>query len=199
MARSSGALGPHLYVVGEDGDDEGPVKIGLTAGHISRSGRPNLQAGNWRQLVVLHREPIAYEDLRWTEWLIHQNLRPRRVLGEWFKIRDLVPARGGWASLLERAQLGRIRGCARWSLERNGHRLERVTRLTVGEPRQFAAHCSCGHVLVGDLKRSMSTVLAQLAVEHLGYGRRDPVVIELRRLFRAERAADPIDRLPDYE
>jgi len=41
-----------------------------------------------------------------------------------------------------------------------------LRRVTVGEPRQFEAECSCGHVLVGELGQALSTVQSRFLVEH---------------------------------
>src|SRR6516225_2763885 len=67
-------VGPHIYVIGEVEAPKGPVKIGLNSLGGSRTGRPGLSTGNWRQLEVLHRKPMAFKDLRWTEWIIHTHL-----------------------------------------------------------------------------------------------------------------------------
>jgi hypothetical protein len=73
-ALGMAGVGPHLYVVGEREEPDGPVKIGLNSGGASRTGRAGLSIGNWRHLGVLHRKAIALEDLRWTEWIIHKHL-----------------------------------------------------------------------------------------------------------------------------
>lgn len=138
------AIGPHLYALGEVADDQGPVKIGLMARHPSCSGRESLQAGNWRGLEVLHREPMPYQDP------------------------------GGPSA----------------------------SSIRTHDRAVFSAHGSgseSGHVFVGELERSMSTVLVQFAVEHLGYARRSPVVADLRRLLRAEHPKDPVDLLSGFE
>ena len=48
-------VGPHLYVVGEPEEPDGPVKIGLNTGSVSRTGRGGINIGNWRKLYVEHR------------------------------------------------------------------------------------------------------------------------------------------------
>ncbi len=69
-----GGVGPHLYVVGEREGPDGPVKIGISKSSASRTGRSGINVGNWRELEVVHSEPMAFEDLRWTEWIIHKHL-----------------------------------------------------------------------------------------------------------------------------
>ena len=190
--RSATPLGPHLYVVGEEGVPSGPTKIGMTTGHSARSGRPNLQGGNWRRLTVLHREPYPFEDLRWTEWVIHQNLRPRHVLGEWYRVRDLAEPLG-WSKFLRRSYRGGVLDGERWTLSRGRHRVLKMTQLLPVKPRRFSVHCACGEVTTSQPNTSMMSALAEFAIDHLGLPSRGPVVTDLRRRFRTTRTADPIE------
>ena len=134
----------HIYVVGEVEEPGGPVKIGVTTVRESSSGRAGLSSGNWRQLEVLYREPVPVRGLRWREWLIHRHLDRWHVRGEWFRVRHLQRRLGGWPQLLDAAYAGTVPGCTRWILGNREHHLVEMRRLTVGEPRQFVAVCSCG-------------------------------------------------------
>jgi hypothetical protein len=173
-------VGPHLYVVGEREEPGGPVKIGLTTGGASRSGRGGINVGNWRELCVEHRWFMAFEDLRWTEWLIHEHLTRWRRRGEWFDVRP-VARPYGWAEFLSRSATGDIPGCTPWQLGSDDHHLVRMRRLTKKPPRQFDAACACGVVVVGDPGMVMTRVQARFALEHLGLAPTDAAVMELTR------------------
>ena len=110
---------PHLYVVGEV-DVAGPVKIGIT-----RSSRPGLNTGNWRELEVLNEHPVDEALLRWTEYLIHRRLHHRHVRGEWFFVRDL--AMDDWPRFLDAVIAGDgTVDVFDFKLAANGHSLDRV-------------------------------------------------------------------------
>ena len=184
-AEATGALGmadvgPHLYVVGELEEPDGPVKIGLNSGGVSRTGRAGLSTGNPRQLDVLHRRPMAFEDLRWTEWIIHKHLTPWRLRGEWFDVRP-VARPYGWEEFLSRSETGDIPGCTPWRLGSEDHHLVRMRRLTKKEPRQFDAVCVCGVVVVGDPGLGLPKVQQRFALEHLHLAPTDAAVVELTR------------------
>jgi hypothetical protein len=55
-------------------------------------------------LDVLHRKPMAFEDLRWTEWIIHKHLTPWRLRGEWFDVRPVARSTDGKSSCPGRKQ-----------------------------------------------------------------------------------------------
>ena len=139
-------VGPHLYVVGEREEPDGPVKIGISKSGASRTGRGGINVGNWRALYLEHSQPMAFEDLRWTEWIIHKHLTPWRVRGEWFKVRP-VARPYGWSEFLSRSAKGDIPGCTPWRLGSDDHHLVRVRRLTKKPPRRFDAACACGVVV----------------------------------------------------
>jgi hypothetical protein len=174
------AVGPHLYVVGEREVPDGPVKIGLNSGGVSRTGRAGLSTGNPRQLDVLYRKPVAFEDLRWTEWIIHKHLTRWQRRGEWFDVRP-VARPYGWEEFLSRSKTGDIPGCTSWQLGSDDHHLVRMRRLTKKEPRQFDAVCVCGVVIKGDPGLGLRSVQERFAVEHLGFGPTDAAVLELTR------------------
>jgi hypothetical protein len=171
-------VGPHLYVVGELEEPDGPVKIGLNSGGASRSGRAGLSIGNWRQLVVLYRKPMAFEDLRWTEWIIHKHLTPWRLRGEWFDVRS-VARPFGWEEFLSRSATGDIPGGMPWRLGSDDHHLVRMRRLTKKEPRQFDAVCVCGVVIKGDPGVGLRSAQERFALEHLHLAPTDAAVVEL--------------------
>ena len=179
-ALGMAGVGPHLYVVGEREEPDGPVKIGLNSGGASRSGRAGLSIGNWRQLDVLHRKPMAFEDLRWTEWIIHKHLTRWRVRGEWFDVRP-VARPYGWEEFLSRSETGDIPGCTPWQLGSDDHHLVRMRRLTKKEPRQFDAVCVCGVVIKGDPGLGLRSVQERFALEHLRLAPTDAAVVELAR------------------
>jgi len=157
------------------------VKIGLTTGRLSKTGRANLGTGNWRTLTVLYGQQVPAEELRWREWLIHAHLRRWHVRGEWFDIRAIAAEVGGWRTFLDLAFSGDLPGCSSWRLGDDDHRLVSMTRLTVGMPRQFAATCSCGATTTGSLGKALESVQVQFAVDHLGLPGTDPVVQALRQ------------------
>ena len=172
--------GPHLYVVGEVEEPDGPVKIGLNSRGASRTGRAGLSTGNWRKLEVLHRKPMAFEDLRWTEWIIHKHLTPWRLRGEWFDMRP-VARPYGWEEFLSRSETGDIPGCTPWQLGSDDHHLVRMRRLTKKAPRQFDAVCVCGVVIKRDPGLGLRSVQERFALEHLRLAPTDAAVMELTR------------------
>jgi hypothetical protein len=174
--------GPHLYVVGERDVPDGPVKIGLNSRGASRTGRAGLSTGNWRKLEVLHRQPIPFEDLRWTEWIIHKHLTPWHVHGEWFKVRPVAHRYGwDWEEFLTRAAKREIPDGKPWQLGTDDHHLVRMRRLTKKKPRQFDAVCFCGVVVVGEPSQGLSSVQKRFALEHASLAPSDPAVLELTR------------------
>ena len=179
-ALGMAGVGPHLYVLGEREEPDGPVKIGLTSGGASRTGRSGLSTGNPRQLEVLYRKPMAFEDLRWTEWIIHKHLTPWRLRGEWFDVRP-VARPYGWEEFLSRSETGDIPGCTPWQLGSDDHHLVRMRRLTRNAPRQFDAVCVCGVVIKGDAGLGLPSVQERFALEHLRLAPTDAAVVELTR------------------
>ena len=175
-------VGPHLYVVGERDDPDGPVKIGLNSRGASRTGRAGLSTGNPRELEVLHRKPMAFEDLRWTEWIIHKHLTRWRMRGEWFEVRPVKRRYGWeWEEFLSRSKTGDIPGCTLWRLGGDDHHLVRMRRLTKKAPRQFDAVCVCGVVIKGDPGLGLPSVQERFALEHLRLAPTDAAVVELTR------------------
>ena len=174
------AVSPRLYVVGEREQPDGPVKIGISKSSTSRTGRGGINVGNWRELEVVHRKPMAFEDLRWREWIIHKHLTPWRVRGEWFDVRP-VARPYGWSEFLSRSAKGDIPGCKPWQLGRDDHHLESMRRLTKKPPRHFVAACACGEVVEGDPGMVLPSVQVKFALEHLGLAPTDPEVMELTR------------------
>jgi hypothetical protein len=171
---------PHLYVLGEVEVPDGPVKIGMTVVRQSKTGRASMSSGNWRELTVLHRHSVRFADLRWTEWLLHQRLRPWHRRGEWFDVRALVQD-DDWRGFIDRVLDGTFPGIRMWRLGDDDHHLVRMRRLNETMPRQFDAHCCCGAVVKGELGRTLQSVQAAFAVEHLGWLAESP---EVRRLGR---------------
>jgi hypothetical protein len=173
-------IGPHIYVLGEVEEPAGPVKIGMHDGSSSASGAPGLSRGNWRELTVLHRMPLELQDLRWSEWLIHRRLWSRHVRGEWFEIRDLVPA-GDWQRFLQDVLEARFEVPDTWQLGVPGHELVRMKRVGArGDRRQFEAICSCGFIGRGEPGTGLSTVLISFACNHLSLDPMDPQVLRLK-------------------
>lgn len=170
---------PHLYVLAEVGVD-GPVKIGLSAGSGSTSGRAGLGTGNWREVEVLCRRRLDLAALRWSEWIIHRRLRPHHERGEWFWVRHLV-VDDDWCGFLDGVLTNSIDGLEDWKLSAdNGCELGHMTALSPGR-RHFAAHCSCGAAPVeGQLGEALPTVQARFAIEHLGLSPSDPQVTSLK-------------------
>jgi hypothetical protein len=175
-------IGPigQIYVVGEVEEPDGPVKIGVTAKGGSRTGRSGLSGGNWRQLEVLHRWDLPLEIARWTEFIVHRNLRPCHRRGEWFDTRPLARQLQGWQPLLERASKGQVPGLPAWRLTNGGHSAIGVRRLTVGEPRHFEVTCDCGVAFDGGEGRSLDTVLTVFAVGHLELDPRSELVRDIK-------------------
>jgi hypothetical protein len=173
-------VGPHLYVVGEREEPDGPVKIGLSAGGASGSGRRGINVGNWRTLYVEHRKALPFEDLRWTEWLVHKHLDRWRRRGEWFDVRS-VAAPCGWDDFLTLAAAGDLPGCTPWRLGGDEHHLVRMRRLTRRAPRQFDAACSCGTVITATPGLTLPKVQVLFALDHLGLAVTDPSVLALTR------------------
>ena len=123
---------------------------------------------------------MAFEDLRWTEWIIHKHLTPWRVRGEWFDVRP-VGRRYGWEEFLSRSETGHIPGCTPWQLASDDHHLVRMRRLTTKAPRQFDAVCVCGVVITGDPGLGLPSVQERFALEHLRLAPTDAAVVELTR------------------
>ena len=164
---------PHLYVLGEV-EVAGPVKIGIT-----RSRRPGLNTGNWRELEVLHEHPVDGTLLRWTEYLIHRRLQHRHVRGEWFCVRDL--AVDDWPRFLDAVIAGDgTVDVFDFRLAANGHALDRVEQ-TDGPKRNFAAFCTtCGEVDGVGPGRAMPTVIRHFALTHLCLPAGSSRVVDLR-------------------
>ncbi len=179
---SQAKIGPHIYVLGEDEEANGPIKIGMRAGTASENGAPGMTRGNWRTLVVLHRMPLEQQvDLRWSEWLIHRRLWKHHIKGEWFNVRELVPA-GDWQRFLEDVLDGRIAGLDEWRLHVPGHELVRMKRVgTKSDRRQFEAICSCGFIWRGEPGTALSNVQIAFACNHLGFAPTDPEVLCLKQ------------------
>lgn len=155
----------HIYVVGEVGDDFGPVKIGIHSGPPKKTGRPGLNAGNARKLTALAHLPVAIEDMRWQEWLIHRRLRRHHVRCEWFDIRDLNRS-GDWLQFLGSVIDGTGQDLHPFTLGQGDHVLVRV-RQVPDSRRHFIARCSsCGDLDRGP-KESLPTVLKAFA-RHAG-------------------------------
>jgi hypothetical protein len=176
---------PHLYVVGEREEPNGPVKIGLNSGGMSRSGRGGLNVGNWRTLYVEYRWFMAFEDLRWTEWIIHKHLTWKRRHGEWYDVRT-VKGTDEWPEFLSKAAAGDIPDCTPWRLGSDDHHVVRMRRLTRKPPRQFDAECACGVVVVGDPGMVLPRVQVRFALEHLGLARDDAEVVDLTRVAMSD-------------
>lgn len=181
MPKQLDEVRSHLYVMGEVEEPTGPVKIGLTTGRLTKTGRANMGTGNWRTLEVLGSVHVHPAELRWREWLTHRNLRSRHVHGEWFDVRDLQDQVRGWRRFLDLAYLGDLPGCVPWKLGGDGCRLESMARLTEGMPRQFSATCSCGKTVTGAKGEALETVLVDFAVGHLKMALDDPEVVALKR------------------
>ncbi len=177
---TSGGVGPRLYMVGEREEPDGPVKIGISQSSASRTGRGGMNVGNWRVLEVVHSEPTAFEDLRWTEWIIHKHLTGWRVRGEWFDVR-IVAGPYGWKEFLSRSAAGDVPDRTPWQLGSDDHHLVRMRRLTPKPPRQFNAECTCGKVVVGDPGMVLPRVQVRFALEHLRLAPTDAAVMELTR------------------
>jgi hypothetical protein len=168
----------HLYVVGEIDDPTGAVKIGITRGRLSLTGRGGLNAGNWRVLTTLGHKPIAPAETRWTEWLIHQRLRPFHRRGEWFDVRDLV-VEDDWARFLDEAISGSLRGLFDVPLGVAGHRLRSVSDVSIGPGRHFEAICECGERIDGTPGRALPTVVRSFVSGHGGISPDDPRLPQL--------------------
>jgi hypothetical protein len=69
-----------LYIIGEEGDDSGIVKLGRSKNVKTRRG--TLQTGNYRRLVVLHTEPGAGH----LEDPLHDYFAQFCVGGEWYNL-----------------------------------------------------------------------------------------------------------------
>jgi hypothetical protein len=110
------------------------VKIGVTTKGGSHTGRAGLSGGNWRQLEVLHRWELPLDVARWTEFVVHRNLRTHHRRGGWFDVRPLANELGGWQVLLERAANGSVPETEPWVLAHAAHAVALVRRLTAGEP-----------------------------------------------------------------
>lgn len=73
-----------IYVIGEEDDESGPVKVGLASN--LRQRRSALQTGNHRELVILDSVPGD----RVAEIALHELLLPWRIRLEWYTARDLI-------------------------------------------------------------------------------------------------------------
>lgn len=177
-----------IYVVGEVEEPDGPVKIGVTTKTGSKAGRAGLSGGNWRQLELLSRWDLPDEIARWTEFVIHRNLRAHHRRGEWFDVRHLAEQLGGWQAFLEAAAAGRIAGAEPWRLARGRHAVSSVRRLSI-RPRHFEVQCECGATVDGGERRSLDTVLTAFAVDHLGLDARSDLVRDIKgwRMARPSR------------
>lgn len=71
-----------LYVIAAD--EQGPVKIGLSK-HPDRRLR-QLQTGHACKLVLHHAEPVEDGQVRALERIVHEQIRHRRMQGEWFDL-----------------------------------------------------------------------------------------------------------------
>lgn len=134
----------HLYVLGELEEPAGPVKIGLHYGKPSTIGRSGLSSGNWRRLQVLHHHQVPADTLRWTEYIIHQHLRPFRKRGEWFDVRQLAGHPADWQRFLDDAFAQRIPGGERVVFGTPTHRLKVIRLIRWSPPKELVAECSCG-------------------------------------------------------
>lgn len=186
-------LGPHIYVLGELEEPNGPVKIGMHDGSASSTGAPGMSRGNWRTLVVLHRMPVPFEDLRWHEWLIHRRLWSRHVRGEWFRAREFVTD-DDWQRFLSGVVEGLMDGLDEWQLGSEGHVLLRVKRAGDRKsPRQFDVHCSCGYTLRSEPGTALSTAQRAFALQHLALPPANPDVLNLRRQIHHMGSRSPRD------
>ena len=174
----------YIYVVGEKEEPDGPVKIGFTNRRLTKSGRANLGAGNWRTLGLVASIQVPRAEVKWREWLTHQNLRTIRgchVRGEWFQVRDVQTQFGEWKSFLDRAYRGDLPGCEPWRLGVDECHLASMSRLTTGMPRQFNATCSCGKTVTGEKGKALESVQELFATEHLNLSKSDCRVKDLRK------------------
>jgi hypothetical protein len=159
----------------EEADE--PVKIGLNSGGGSRAGGAGLSIGKWRRLEVLHRKPIALEDLRWTEGIIHKHLSPWHVRGEWFAVRPVAEPYG-WEEFLSWSEAGDMAGCTPWRLGTEDHHVVRMRRIAE-KGRHFDAECACGFVLDGGPGLTLPSVQRRFAVEHLHLALTGAAVMDL--------------------
>jgi hypothetical protein len=90
---------------------------------------------------------MAFEDLRWMEWIIHKRLSRWHGRGERFAVRPVAEP-CGWEEFLSRSQTGDMAGCTPWRLGTYDHHLVRMRRLAE-KGRHFDAECACGFVLHG--------------------------------------------------
>jgi hypothetical protein len=163
---SSDVKGPHIYIVGEVEEPMGPVKIGMVYANGSASGRSGLNAGNWRQLEVLHRQPLPKEVVRWHEYVIHRHLKPFEIRGEWFDVRGLRRRGESWAAFLDRAFRQEVRGGDAVDLGSDEHRLDAIRVLAHRAPRRFVADCSCGFRLRAS-QTTLPAVYRRFWIEHV--------------------------------
>lgn len=70
-----------IYVIGPK---DPPVKIGISNNCEQRLG--NLQTGHSERLFIYHQEPVDVALAKTFESIIHKNLNPKRLVGEWFNI-----------------------------------------------------------------------------------------------------------------
>lgn len=155
-----------IYVVGEH-RDRGPVKIGMTEGALSSTGRAGLSGGNARDLVLLDALEVPLAELRWTEWRVHRALEPWHRRGEWYAVRPLLDDWVAWKRLLRAAKAGRVEGGSEVEVGTRGHRLKVIERVGATRPLKFRARCSCGSVLRGTEGQAFLTVL-RLFCSHAG-------------------------------
>ena len=145
---------------------------------VHAPGVPVSASATGTKLYVLYRKPMAFEDLRWTEWIIHRHLAPWHKRGEWF---DVCPVAEpyGWGRVPVPEATGDIPGCTSWRLGSEDHHLVRMRRLTRKEPRQFDAVCACGVVITGDPGLGLPSVQRRFALEHLHLAPTDAAVRNL--------------------
>jgi hypothetical protein len=167
----------YVYVVGEVEEPRGPVKIGTTSTG-STGGPAGLSRGNWRRLELLHSWALPEDVARWTEFVIHRNLRTHHRRGEWFDVRRLAKREGGWQPFLEAAAKGRLKDSEPWRLARGGHGASTVRRLSI-HPRRFEVACKCGETIDGGEGRALATVLAAFAIEHVGLDPKSDLVRDI--------------------
>ena len=71
----------YIYIIGSD---KSPYKIGFSKTPQDRL--KSLQTGNFNKLNIYYTEEISESKVKFIEKQIHNNLRHRRVKGEWFNI-----------------------------------------------------------------------------------------------------------------
>jgi len=164
-----------LYVIGEEDDEVGPVKIGI----VYQGKRAGLNTGNWRRLIELESVPVDVETLRWREWLTHRRLRHRHVHGEWFNVRDLVPLTG-WSAFLDGVRDASLHGIRPFRIGAGDCEARTVRQVRTCGRRHFVVECTCGDFLDGYSGKAMPTVLRRYATEHLELPKGHLLLQELR-------------------